>query len=203
MHEQRHVRAWQDPLGTIPHSSGETGEREAKRLQGCGHEDILLEAVATAPLRDELGLEAFQIEADRLTKQDVEILERDMRGVRKMDRHERSRGGLAAASISNAGKVRIEIETRRCRTLCWSCHRALRHAVFAAGHGEKNLAQKNAETANEREHGEHEDERTATPHRCDERNTLLANRKEAAWISSGRAAPRRISRRRTGRSRRD
>ena len=55
-------------------------------------EDVLLEAVSTAPIEDEFLVQAFEIEANRPAQEDVEILKRDMHGMREMQVGEPGRG---------------------------------------------------------------------------------------------------------------
>src|SRR5689334_7309474 len=58
---------------------------EADVFQGGGEQRVLLEAVATAPAPDELGLEALQVDLDRATEEDIEVLEGNRRGVSLVD----------------------------------------------------------------------------------------------------------------------
>ena len=103
------VRA-RSAVGPQPHAGGELGHRKTERPQHRGKEQVLLEAVAAAPPGDELRLQAGEIERDRAAQQDVEILERDVRDVRLVQRVEDVLVRRAPAGVVDPAQVGGQIE---------------------------------------------------------------------------------------------
>jgi hypothetical protein len=54
--------AWAQHARAQAYARGELRHIEAERLQDCGKEKVLLEAVAAAPAGNELGLQAREVE---------------------------------------------------------------------------------------------------------------------------------------------
>ena len=105
---QRHVRPRPQDVRSQSHASRELRYREAKGPQHGGEQQVLLEAVAAASPGDELRLQTVEIERDRAAQQDVEILERDVRDVRLVQRLEHRARRLALAGVLDADADRRE-----------------------------------------------------------------------------------------------
>src|SRR5438105_2819494 len=71
---------------------------------------VLLEAVAATAAGDELGLQAFEIEPDRPAEEDVQVLERNVRRVRKMQCLQRGQRRLERTAVVDASQIGAEIE---------------------------------------------------------------------------------------------
>ena len=89
---------------------GEPRHRETELLERRREERVLLEAVAATATRDELRLQAREVEPDRTAEQDVEVLEGDRRRVREMQRVERCAPGREAALVADALEVARQVE---------------------------------------------------------------------------------------------
>ncbi len=83
---------------------------EADALECGGEKRVLLEAVPAPTPLDQLGLEAIQVDPDRAAQEDIEVLERDRRGVCLMDSIEDLGRRGKRAGIADAGEVGSEIE---------------------------------------------------------------------------------------------
>ena len=94
------------------HPSGERRHREPEREEGGLKQRVLLEAVAAAKVRDELSLQRGEVEADRSAEEDVEVLERDGRGVRLGQRGQDGRSRLSRSRIADPREIRVEVERR-------------------------------------------------------------------------------------------
>jgi hypothetical protein len=75
----------------------------------------VFEAVATPAARDDLGLEAFWVEADGATQEDIETLEWDAGDMSAEDTGEGFVGWRARAPIVDACKIGVEVEGLRHR----------------------------------------------------------------------------------------
>ena len=72
--------------------SGETVHGKAELLEHRREQHVLLETVAAPAAVDELRLQCVQVEMDRPTEQDIEVLKWDVRCVRQVDRFEHRPG---------------------------------------------------------------------------------------------------------------
>ena len=88
-------------------------DAEAQRLERGLEERVLLEAVAPAPGADELRLEGGEVEVDRAAEQDVEVLERDRRAVRAVERDEPLEARGERAPLADPREVGVEIQVAR------------------------------------------------------------------------------------------
>ena len=70
----------------------------------------MFEAIAATAACHNLGLEAFGVEADGATEEDVEAFERDAGGVGAKDAGEGVVGRRAGAFIVDARKVGVEVK---------------------------------------------------------------------------------------------
>jgi hypothetical protein len=78
--------------GPHPHPGEHRCDLVAEGLERRLEEEVVLEAVAAAPVGDHLLLEPLEVEDDRSSAQRVEVLEGDRRRVRAVDRGEAGRG---------------------------------------------------------------------------------------------------------------
>ena len=93
MHQEQHVRAWQDRVGTVADARGEGRQSETQPLQYRREQQVLLEAVAAALSRYQFVRQAGKVDQDGPLQQDVEILEGNVGGMRKVERLQRRRIG--------------------------------------------------------------------------------------------------------------
>src|SRR6185312_2075440 len=82
-----------------------------------GEQSCLLEAIASAPVHDQLLLERPEIQTYGTAEQDVEILERNAHHVCQQEPRQRIERGAKAAGPSDAVEVGVEIERRHSRRL--------------------------------------------------------------------------------------
>src|SRR6185295_13141650 len=97
--QQQHMRARQRLLRSIPDSRGQTGDGKSDLLERRGEQQVLFETVPAAFPPYELGLKAVEIEMNRPAEQNVQVLERDVRRMRQVQRFEHGERGLPAASV--------------------------------------------------------------------------------------------------------
>src|SRR5699024_4752367 len=73
-------------------------------------QQVVFEAVAAAPVANQLFLEIIEVEGDAATENDIEILERDRQRVCSVERDEGVDGWVERASEADAGEVGVDIE---------------------------------------------------------------------------------------------
>jgi len=86
------------------YTGGKPPHPVANAFQNRGEEQVVLEAVPAAPLPDQLILHALDIERDAASQHDIQVLERDMVGVRAVQG--RSVSVSARRSPSNPTRAR-------------------------------------------------------------------------------------------------
>ena len=73
------------------------------------HEACVFEAVAAAVAGDDLGLQAFRVEADGAPEEDIKAFEGDAGGVGAEDAGEGVVGRCAGASVVDACEVGVDV----------------------------------------------------------------------------------------------
>jgi len=86
---------------------------EPDLLERGGEQRVVLETVAAASVADELVLQAREVETDRPPQQDVDVLERDRRRVRQMERVQDLEGRLDGPVVPDPVEVGVQIERHR------------------------------------------------------------------------------------------
>ena len=109
---ERDVRAGNDALSAEPDSCLQKIDRKSEPFQHGCEKQVLFETVTATAITDDFGLQTVEVEADRPFEDDVEILERDMRGVCQVQAAERVEIGVPAAVVRNPIQVGVEIELR-------------------------------------------------------------------------------------------
>jgi hypothetical protein len=105
------VRARPDSAFRIPENAGgEPRHVELERSKGVIQEEVLLEAVAAAPIAHQLLLQRGGIEANRPSEQGIEVLERNRPRVARVNLLEGADRRRARAREADAREVGIEIE---------------------------------------------------------------------------------------------
>ena len=111
--QQRHVRSSGHAPRAEADPRAQTRDVEPDGLERGGEQRVVLEAVAAAAIADELVLQAREVEPDRAPEQDVEVLERDRRRVREMDRVQHLERRLDRPVVADACEVRVQVEVHR------------------------------------------------------------------------------------------
>ena len=109
---QQHVGAGPHAAHSRAYARRQRNHAEPQALQDGLEQRVLLEAVASASAGHDLGLQRSQVERDGPAQQDVEVLERDRRHVRCVQRGQRVERRLARSNVADAREVRIEVEVR-------------------------------------------------------------------------------------------
>ena len=91
-------------------ASGERGEPETQSLECRREHRHMLIAVATAVLSDQLVLQGIQIEDDRTTEHELQILERNRRGVGPVQCRQRLDCRESLAIETDTRQVGVKIE---------------------------------------------------------------------------------------------
>ena len=100
--------------GTLPADAGaDGGGVEAEGLEDPEEVAVLLEAVATAVVVDELALDGGEVEGDGAAHENVEILKGDGEGLGEGEATKGGEGDVAGAVVTDAGEVGGEIDLGR------------------------------------------------------------------------------------------
>jgi hypothetical protein len=91
------------------HARRQPRDAVAQRLEHRAEERILLEAITAAPAAHQLGHDARQIDRDAPPEQDVEVLERDRRHVRPLNRRQGGEIGRGWPPHADAREIGGEI----------------------------------------------------------------------------------------------
>src|SRR5262249_42362529 len=109
---EQHVRAWHDLGRQVANASRERRHPKAEAPQHGGEKSVLLEAVTAGAPAGELCFEALHVRGDRTAELNVEVLERDSRGVLVMERPKRIEPSVDRSAVADAREVRADVESK-------------------------------------------------------------------------------------------
>src|SRR4051794_36253368 len=88
---------------------------ETELLQDPSKQEVVLEAIAAASAGDQLAMKCGGIDVHAAAEQDVEVLERDVRRMCRMQSLQRRQGRVEWPGVADPGKVCVEALARRLR----------------------------------------------------------------------------------------
>jgi hypothetical protein len=97
-----------DLVTAHPDAGQQPVDGEAETFQGGGEEQVVLVAVAAAPLADEFALHTVDVHPDALAERKRQALKRDRRRVRTVHQPQRLGGGGTGPRIADPGEIGIQ-----------------------------------------------------------------------------------------------
>ena len=107
------VRGRVTPSGWFQTTRGEAGDARAERVERGLEQQVVLEAIAAAPVAHEFPLQRRLIEPNGPAQERVEILERDRQRVPKVERAQRLQRGRARTVVADAPEIAVEFDGLR------------------------------------------------------------------------------------------